>query len=277
MLGPHVDLLANVAEHDIPLHDPKGAVMSNRSWDLETIVPGDQITLTYTVEYASSTVPGTYHNVARVTGKRNYTGSTAPDMIPVEFPRDVTIVPNGLVLGVSTSTPKFATSSITVAPSSCVPLLTNFMKQGQQNDPTQVMKLQSFLNSTQGARLPVSGFYGSMTTSAVKNFQLKYKNEILVPLGITRPTGNVYGSTQRKINLLNCGGDPTPTSIQTPSAPAVISSAPPSGQSSGTTNQTASAAKVPPKKTVPAPVKAAPPAKQTKLLKTVGTLFSKLW
>jgi len=187
------------------LYDPKGASMYDRSWDLETIVPGDQITLTYTVEYATSTMPGTYHNVARVTGKSNSSLSSAVNMTPVAASRDVNIVSNGLVLGAATSTPQFAELSIAVAPTSCVPLLTNFMKQGPSNDVVQVKKLQTFLNETQRARLPVTGYFGPMTTTAVKNFQLKYKSEILAPLGLLRATGNVYGSTQRKINQLNCG------------------------------------------------------------------------
>lgn len=277
------------------LYNPKGAVMSNRSWDLETIVPGDQITLTYTVEYAASTSPGTYHNVARVTAKRNSSSASASDMTPVEASRDVSITSNttntsnGLVLGVSTSTtststpiteipslPKFEASSITVAPSSCVPLLSSFMRQGQSNDSTQVMKLQSFLNS-QGARLPVTGFFGSMTTAAVKNFQVKYKSEILAPLGLTRPTGNVYGSTQRKINQLNCGGDPAPvhttTSVQTvaPAPTSVQTAAAAAPTSASVTSRPA------PKKTSAPVISKAPAAPKSKLLNTVGSLFKKLW
>jgi hypothetical protein len=185
------------------LYDPQGAPMNNRSWDLETIVPGDQITLTYSVEYSTSTVPGIYHNVARVTGKKNHSGALGVAMIPIEASKDVIISSNGLVLGVATTSPKFAASNIAVTPEFCIPLLTSFMAWGSSNEKSQVVKLQAFLN-TEGARLPTTGYFGPMTTAAVKSFQIKYKSEILTPLGLLRPTGNVYGSTQRKINQLNC-------------------------------------------------------------------------
>ncbi|OGG51408.1 hypothetical protein A2704_03505 [Candidatus Kaiserbacteria bacterium RIFCSPHIGHO2_01_FULL_54_36b] len=186
------------------LYNPSGTVMYNRSWDLETIVPGDEITLTYSVAFATGTAPGIYRNVARVTGQRNSPIATAPKIVPFEISKSVQILSSGQVLGVATSTPTMSASSIATAPESCVPLLTSYMGQGIQNDATQVMKLQTFLN-TQGSQLPVTGYYGPMTTAAVKSFQLKYKDEILTPLGLLRPTGNVYGSTQRTINRINCG------------------------------------------------------------------------
>lgn len=96
------------------------------------------------------------------------------------------------------------------------PLLTSFLKMGVQNDPEQVKKLQNFLNEHMGANLPVTGTFGPLTFEAVKAFQLKYANEILVPwlpFGLPNaetPTGYVYKTTKYKINILYCATLPEP-------------------------------------------------------------------
>jgi peptidoglycan hydrolase-like protein with peptidoglycan-binding domain len=86
-----------------------------------------------------------------------------------------------------------------------VPLLVDNLRMGRANDLAEVMELQAFLN-TQGAQLPTTGFFGPMTTAAVNAFQRTYASEILAPLGLSAPTGNVYSSTRQKINTLACGG-----------------------------------------------------------------------
>ncbi|TSC61211.1 MAG: hypothetical protein Athens041674_845, partial [Parcubacteria group bacterium Athens0416_74] len=55
-----------------------------------------------------------------------------------------------------------------------------------------------------GLNLPLTGFFGLLTENAVKAFQLKYSEQILAPWGITQPTGYVYKTTQRWINLSHC-------------------------------------------------------------------------
>jgi Domain of unknown function DUF11/Putative peptidoglycan binding domain len=241
------------------LYNPHGTIMSSRSWDLETIVSGDQITLTYDVEFASTTIPGAYKNIARVMGKR---GSPFSESVKLaEVSRIVHVLSNGSVLGLATSTIKIATSTISSAPASCIPLLTSYMSLGKENTKADVLKLQAFLNSN-GSRLPVTGFYGPMTAAAVRAFQQKYASEILVPLGLTRPTGNVYGSTQRKINALACGiVSPTLVSSAKPVGVAVTKSVAP---------------KIIPKKPVKKAV--AKPAPETKKStnKWLGTLFPSL-
>jgi peptidoglycan hydrolase-like protein with peptidoglycan-binding domain len=54
--------------------------------------------------------------------------------------------------------------------------------------------------------LPTTGFFGPLTKKTVKAFQDKHKNQILIPLGLTAPTGSVYSATKRQINILACGG-----------------------------------------------------------------------
>jgi hypothetical protein len=103
--------------------------------------------------------------------------------------------PIGQVLGASTS---------------CGIYLNDYIKLGKQNDVTEVKKLQVFLNSNLGINLPVTGYYGPLTYKAVEDFQVKYNNSVLspwVPYGLTSdttPTGYVYKTTQRWINILMC-------------------------------------------------------------------------
>lgn len=93
----------------------------------------------------------------------------------------------------------------------CEMLITDYMKMGQYNNPEQVLKLQKFLNS-QGFSVPETGFYGPLTTAAVKKLQEAHADEILQPwieAGIVTelsPTGNVYKLTRYFINNTNCAG-----------------------------------------------------------------------
>lgn len=93
----------------------------------------------------------------------------------------------------------------------CEMYITDYMKQGQNNNPEQVTKLQQFLNE-QNIQVPVTGFYGDLTTEAVKKFQKLYSIEVLQPWvnsGIVsnlEPTGIVYKTTRWKINNMVCGG-----------------------------------------------------------------------
>lgn len=102
----------------------------------------------------------------------------------------------GSVLGASTGG--------SVLGASCGLYMDKFMRIGKKNDVEQVKKLQIFLNKELGLSIPVTGFFGPMTEAAVKQFQLKYAAQILTPWGITVPTGIVYQTTLRQINLLEC-------------------------------------------------------------------------
>jgi len=189
--------------------NPKGEIVYVRSWPLSTLVPGDEVTLTYSAEFPTNTVPGVYRNVARVTGQRNET--TVKDQIikmpasegwsEVKFEEVKKEVPK--VLGVATSTPAV-----------CVPLLTTDMSISLRNNPDEVKTLQQFLNSDPDTQVALSGpgspgnetgYFGLLTDKAVRAFQSKYASEVLYPLGIQNPTGGVYSSTRAKINELACG------------------------------------------------------------------------
>lgn len=255
------------------LYSPSGKVMSNRSWDLDAVAPGDEITLTYSVEFAASTAPGTYYNVARVTGTLSPTASGVyPPMNPIEVRDTVVFAANGSVLGAATSTPVFniSTSTLkvasTAAPSSCTPLLSANLKPGSPNK-ADVLKLQIFLN-TQGSKLPTTGFFGPMTSVAVKSFQRTYAAEILTPVGLSSPTGLVYASTIRKINKVVCGG-----AVPTPGTPSQVSvPASPTASAAAAASASTQVSPAPAKPKAPVKPKAAAPAK-VEQPKTGGTLF----
>lgn len=109
----------------------------------------------------------------------------------------------GIVLGTSTEDASVATS--------CSPYLTSYLRIGKNNNPDEVTKLQAFLNSYLGTHLPVTGFFGPLTLTAVKQFQLRESANVLapwVPYGLPNAqtaTGYVYKTTQRWINELQCG------------------------------------------------------------------------
>ncbi len=86
----------------------------------------------------------------------------------------------------------------------CELYLTEYITYGVGNNPQEVEKLQVFLNDHMGENIPVTGFYGEITMGVVNDFQVKYTEEILSPWGTTRPTGQVYKTTQRKINDIMC-------------------------------------------------------------------------
>ncbi len=92
----------------------------------------------------------------------------------------------------------------------CGIYLTQFLRRGVQNDTGEVRKLQEFLNLHMNAGLLVDGIFGIQTEEAVNAFQIKYWEEILAPWApygfpeVMKPSGWVYKTTQRKINMIHC-------------------------------------------------------------------------
>jgi len=89
--------------------------------------------------------------------------------------------------------------------------LNSYIKYGANNSTEEVKKLQIFLNKFQAANLPVTGYYGPQTRESVNKFQIFHNMFVLAPwvnAGLmtddNTPTGYVYKTTQRWINLLEC-------------------------------------------------------------------------
>ena len=96
---------------------------------------------------------------------------------------------------------------------SCAYTFTAPMGQGATG--VEVMNLQKFLNSDPETRVAVSGagsagmetqYYGPATAAAVSKFQVKYRAEVLTPLGLVNPTGYFGNSSITKANALCAGG-----------------------------------------------------------------------
>ncbi|HVV39084.1 MAG TPA: Ig-like domain-containing protein [Candidatus Paceibacterota bacterium] len=104
----------------------------------------------------------------------------------------------GQVLGASTD-----------LPAGCSIYFDGYVKKGSTNTEL-IKKLQTFLNSNLGLSIPITGVFGQMTLDAVNKFQVKYADEILKPWfdkGLSKdmnPSGYVYKTTARMINLLSC-------------------------------------------------------------------------
>lgn len=202
------------------LYGPSGAVMSSRSWDLDTVYEGDGISLTYDAEFTKGIPPGLYKNIARVTGiTGNPYSAAAAALNPVEGSVTIMVSSSGSSPGTATSTVAISGASLTVSPGArCAPLLAGDLKMGGAQSSADVLKLQKFLN-TQGARIPETGFFGPLTAAAVSAFQRKYARELLTPLGLSSPTGSVDAATRQKINTLACAAA-APTARQAVSSKA---------------------------------------------------------
>ena len=86
------------------------------------------------------------------------------------------------------------------------PYLSSYMRIGLNNDTMQVIRLQAFLKVFEKFDyVNVTGVFDEATQQAVMEFQLRYKDEILAPWGISQPTGYVYITTLGKINQILCG------------------------------------------------------------------------
>ncbi len=86
------------------------------------------------------------------------------------------------------------------------PGFTKYLRKGSKsNDKNEVILWQSFLNEFYDANLLVDGIYGNQTEKAIKEFQNKYKEYILLPWNLKAPTGYTYQTTQSYANkILGC-------------------------------------------------------------------------
>lgn len=83
--------------------------------------------------------------------------------------------------------------------------LKDYLRIEDDNDPKEVIKLQSFLKNFEGfTELQITGIFDQATFDAVSAFQSKYNNEILGTWTIEGPTGYVYYTTRRQINEIYC-------------------------------------------------------------------------
>lgn len=193
--------------------DADGQIIKDTKWDLDTVNPGDEITVTYTALFATSTHPGLYTGQAQVQAiSRN--PSTNPFY---GWFADSPIASTTLVVDASVIpfVPILASTSPVVAPAVCHAYLTGYLGAGEANDPAQVSKLQQFLKEHGAPDLVVTGVYDAATKAVVAAFQEAHHADILAPWGVPSATGYVYYTTRKFINDTMCAGGMTfPLSLQ---------------------------------------------------------------
>ncbi len=98
----------------------------------------------------------------------------------------------------------------------CGVTLDRGLRIGYKNKVDAVKALQTFLNEYMNAKLPVTGYFGSLTDKSVRAFQLKEAKYILDPWGLKAATGIVYKTSTVRINNIKCPDLqlPTPTKDQ---------------------------------------------------------------
>jgi hypothetical protein len=177
------------------MENEAGEVVQQQSWPLGEIKNWETIEINYSIEFDSSMATGTYKNSAQLVGfhesvKEKY-------QTPYESP----IATHNLGLGI---TP--AGQVLGIANGVCEPYITEYLRFGKTNTESEVSKLQVFLNNHLGLNMPVSGFFNQATEQGVRDFQQKYRSEVLTPWGLNQDSGYVYYTTQKKINEIVCEG-----------------------------------------------------------------------
>jgi len=173
---------------DDVLTNPAGKVVNSQSWNLGTILAGEEIVVEYQVEFEGDILPGNYLNTATLTGRINSNGGTR--IRPVSTSVQVELL-GGEVLGVG----------------ECPAYITDYISPLGGNDPEQVYLLESFLHDGRGENIIPDTIYDLASVEAVKQFQQDYAADILAPWGVEAPTGHVFYTTRKKINELYCNGE----------------------------------------------------------------------
>ncbi|MCK5490556.1 MAG: lamin tail domain-containing protein [Candidatus Pacebacteria bacterium] len=90
------------------------------------------------------------------------------------------------------------------APEEPCTYLLEYVKLGAENNPIEVMKVETFLNVFEGEKLAVNGIYELVDFQAVERFQAKYIDLVLAPWSHNSSTGYVYITTKKRINEIYC-------------------------------------------------------------------------
>jgi hypothetical protein len=79
--------------------------------------------------------------------------------------------------------------------------------KNKKNDAENIKRLQSFFKNQEGfTDILENGIFDEATQRAVSLFQERYRNEILIPVGLSQPTGDVGVATKNLINKRVCEG-----------------------------------------------------------------------
>lgn len=175
------------------LEDEEGNILSEQSWNLDTIENGEDITISYSIILPENTANGIYTNTAQLFGNH---GSRQPKYRTVY---ESAVAKHQLAVGNLAAFPNLNANIL-----SCSPYLKTYLKQDKDNDLSEVVKLQQFLYHYVTDEIEISGVFDDATRIAVAEFQQQYAADILTPWGMTQSSGYVYYTTQKKINEIMC-------------------------------------------------------------------------
>lgn len=83
----------------------------------------------------------------------------------------------------------------------CAPTLIRTLQLGITGEDVKTLQRLLITENVYPAGI-ISGYFGPLTNQAVIFFQQKYRNEILIPVGLTQGTGIVGPATRAKINAI---------------------------------------------------------------------------
>ena len=181
-------------------------------WTIGTLKSGGTIALDIAANVQSASAGLIISNPAHVASTStdpivaNNAATSSIVIAPAAVQQAVTLTQSSSLQATATpaSTSSAAPVVVTQSQSVCTAFLTGYIKPGAQNDPLEVAKLQLFLKTYEGADVLINGVYDAKTIAATEAFQSKFKDDILTPWGVDAPTGNVYLTTRRMVNEVNC-------------------------------------------------------------------------
>lgn len=181
-----------------------------------TLDSGDFITATITEDLGSNTF-GPTSEFSRAYDPEGIIGDPYPPTpTPTPTPSGGGIVPVSIIVPVNpdapttpsvgtvatVTTPGSSSTAVTPLPSVTCPAFIGYYKKGSRGP--EVAKIQAFLNTEVGAKLPTNGNFGPETEQAVKKFQQKYASVIITPWEtLPDATGYWYKTTRMKASQLS--------------------------------------------------------------------------
>ena len=94
--------------------------------------------------------------------------------------------------------------------------LTQPIRLGANNIPSEVRILENFLNTYEGANILVDGIYTAGDETLVKRWQEKYAPDVLTPWNLTQGTGYFFTTSLKKMKEIVGGQCTTSSPLNTP-------------------------------------------------------------
>jgi len=161
-----------------------------------------------TVSNGNTSAPATVSNGTTADASAPTTVENGNTSGPAATPTTPVVTPPGGSGGgsgfFSGSGPMPINPVLTISPIANCSYLTTYLKFGGNNNPGEVTKLQTFLKNIENIDVDINGQFDQKTLDAVKAFQAKYVNDTMVPWGVTTPSGEVFYTTQKKVNEIYC-------------------------------------------------------------------------